>query len=141
MKIYSMSNEDLAEVLELLTRHDRFKDWDVYGFPDNKDTRYRAIAFLQEAASRLVKMSDDENAKAETADEECTVGETTIVIPTPPEEPKPEEPKPDEEPTPTEREVLKKAVVMLAEAVKDRSSSSAFDTCNKVLEMMRKLEK
>ena len=86
-------------------------------------------------------MSDDENAKAETVDEECTVGKTTIVIPTPPEEPKPKESKPDEEPTPTEREVLKKAVVMLAEAIKDRSRSSAFDTCNKVLEMMRKLEK
>ena len=122
MNIYSLSNEDLADSLEVIARSEELKGHVLFGFADDKKKEYPSRQFLQEAASRLARM-------------------TTIVIPTPPEEPKPEKPKLDEEPTPTEREVLKKAVVMLAEAIKDRSNSSAFDTCNKVLEMMRKLEK
>lgn len=138
MKIYSLTNEDLAEALEVIARSDRLKNHTLFGFADDKKKEYPSHQFLQEAASRLARMKN-ENPKEK--DDKPPVRQTTIVIPTPPEEPKPEEPKPDEEPTPTEREVLKKAVVMLAEAVKDRSSSSAFDICNKVLEMMRKLEK
>ena len=122
MNIYSMSNEELADSLEVIARSEELKGHVLFGFADDKKKEYPSRQFLQEAASRLARM-------------------TTIVIPTHPEEPKPEKPKLDEEPTPTEREVLKKAVVMLAEAIKDRSSSSAFDTCNNVLEMMRKLEK
>lgn len=138
MKIYSLTNEDLAEALEVIARSDRLKTHTLFGFADDKKKEYPSQQLLQEAASRLARMK---NEKVEEKDDKLPVSQTTIVIPTPPEEPKPEKPKPDEEPTPTEREVLKKAVVMLAEAVKDRSSSSAFDTCNKVLEMMRKLER
>ena len=138
MKIYSLTNEDLAEALEVIARSEEFKGHVLFGFADDKKKKYPSRQFLQEAASRLARIK---NEKVEEKDDKPPVGQTTIVVPTPPEEPKQEEPKPEEEPTPTEREVLKKAVVMLAEAIKDRSSSSAFDTCNKVLEMMRKLEK
>ena len=117
MKIYSMTNEDLAEALEVIARSDGLQTHTLLGFVDDNKKAYPSWQFLQEAASRLVRMKNEK-----------------------PEE-KDDKPQPDEEPTPTEREALKKAVVMLAEAVKDRSSSSAFDTCNKVLEMMRKLEK
>lgn len=138
MKIYSMTNEDLAEAIEVIARCDELTNQSLFGFEDDKKKNYPSRQILQEAASRLSRIKDE---KMEEKDDMPPVSQTTIVIPTHPEEPKQEEPKPEEEPTPTEREVLKKAVVMLAEAVKDRSSSSAFDTCNKVLEMMRKLEK
>ena len=138
MKIYSLTNEDLAEAIEVIARCDELTNHSLFGFEDDKKKNYPSRQILQEAASRLARIK---NEKVEEKDDKPPVSQTTIVIPTPTEEPKPEKPKPDEEPTPTEREVLKKAVVMLAEAIKDRSSSSAFDTCNKVLEMMRKLEK
>ena len=138
MKIDSMTNEDLAEAIEVIARCEELKGHVLFGFSDDKKKEYPSRQFLQEAASRLARMK---NENPEEKDDKPLVGQTTIVIPATPEEPKPEKPKPDEEQTPTEREVLKKAVVMLAEAVKDRSSSSAFDTCNKVLEMMRKLAK
>lgn len=134
MNIFEMTNEILASVLEVIIQHERFNDWTLHGFNDDPNKRYRAAMFLQEAASRLSRMKESDEE-----DEKLSVGQTAIVIPPPPE--KQEEPKPDEEPTPSEREVLKKAIVMLAEAVKDRSSSSAFDTCNKVQEMMRTIEK
>lgn len=133
MKIYSMTNEDLAEALEVIARSDELKTHFLFGFEDDKKKEYPSPMFLQEAASRLVMMKYE---KPKDEDAKPAVDQTTIVIPT-----HPEEQKPDEEPTPTEREVLKKAVVMLAEAVKDRRISSAFDTCNKVIEMMRKLER
>lgn len=138
MKIYSMTNEDLAEAIEVIARCDELTNYSLFGFEDDKKKNYPSRQILQEAASRLSRIKDE---KMEEKDDMPPVSQTTIVIPTHPEEPKPEKPKPDEEPTPTEREVLKKAVVMLAEAIKDRSSSSAFDTCNRVLDMMRKLEK
>ena len=138
MKIYSLTNEDLAEALEVIARSEELKGHVLFGFSDDKKKEYPSWQFLQEAASRIARIKDE---KVEEKDDQPPVSQTTIVIPTHPEEPKPEKPKSDEEPTPTEREALKKAVVMLAEAVKDRSSSSAFDTCNKVLEMMRKFEK
>ena len=115
MNIYSLSNEELADSLEVIARSEELKGHVLFGFSDDKKKEYPSRQFLQEAASRLARMK---NEKPEEKDD-----------------------KPAEETTPTEREVLKKSVVMLAEAVKDRSSSSAFDTCNKVLEMMRKLEK
>ena len=138
MKIYSLTNEDLAEALEVIARSEELKGHVLFGFSDDKKKEYPSWQFLQEAASRIARIKDE---KVEEKDDKPPVSQTTIVIPTHPEEPKPEKPKSDEDPTPTEREDLKKAVVMLAEAVKDRSSSSAFDTCNKVIEMMRKLEK
>lgn len=126
MTIYSLTNEELAEALEVIARNDCLKTLGVVGFEDDKKKEYPARQFLQEAASRLARMK---NEKSEEKDENTQ------------EEPATEDPKPDKEPAPTDREVLKKSVVMLAEAVKARSRSVAFDTCNRVLDMMRKLER
>lgn len=138
MTIYSLTNEKLAESLEAIARDDCLKTIGIVGFEDDKKKEYPARLFLQEAASRLARIK---NEKLEEKDDKPPASQTTIVTPTPPEEPATDELKTDKEPTLVEREVLKKAVVMLAEAVKARSSSVAFDTCNRVLDMMRELER
>jgi len=131
MNIYDLSNKDLASTLELIARNEATETICVYGFSDNRDTRYKAPRFIQEAASRLAKMDDENECDS---NEEVAIGKPT----------KTEEvvQKPEEETEPSTVEILKQAVKMLAEAGRRESKSPmAYDTYGKVIELMRKLDR
>lgn len=71
MNIYDLSNKDLASTLELIAQNETTETIFVYGFSDNRDTRYKALRFIQEAASRLSRM---ENEKSEEKKGIKTIG-------------------------------------------------------------------
>lgn len=142
MNIYDLTNEELAHVLESMAQHKNFANWTLYGFKDNKDLQYQAVRFIQEAASRLAKMKDEEPDSEETPSDGDGFFSVTKTTKTEEVVQKPEPEKPEEEPEPSTVEVLKQAVKMLAEAGRRESKSPmAYDTYGKVIELMRKLDR